>query len=132
MNNAKGKLVFPELSCDVTGAAFSVYNVLGWGSSEKHCRKALAKELQGRGIRFEREVLALLECKEVETGKYFADLTVEDKILPELKMLPKSGSVHSRQALGYLHFAGSRSGALIYFGKEGVKHRRVISSRDLE
>ncbi len=129
MNNAKEKLVLPELSYDIVGAAFEVCNSLGWGLSEKHYQQALAKEPEDKKIRFKKEVFVPLAYKERKLGKYFADFMVEGKILLELKAVPKFGYVHSRQILGYLRSANLRLGILIYFGKEGVKYHRVLDSQ---
>ena len=101
MRISKDKLVYPELSYNVLGAAFSAFNELGWGLSEKDYQRGLAKELGKRG---------------------------KGKIILELKVVPKLGYVHTRQLLGYLIGSGYKLGILLYFTKDGVKHRRVLNS----
>ncbi|OGY99238.1 MAG: hypothetical protein A2945_04680 [Candidatus Liptonbacteria bacterium RIFCSPLOWO2_01_FULL_52_25] len=127
MNNANGKIVLPELSYAVIGATFKVFNELGWGFSEKHYQVALAKELESARIGFRREVYVPFEYKSVKIGRYFADFIIEDKILLELKVVQKFGYVHLRQILGYLRSTKLKLGILIYFTREGVKYRRVVS-----
>ncbi|MBI4087592.1 MAG: GxxExxY protein [Candidatus Liptonbacteria bacterium] len=127
MNNANSKIVLPELSYSIIGAAFRVFNELGWGFSEKHYQGALAKELEDAGLLFRREVYIPFTYKSSTIGRYFADFIVNDKILLELKVVPKFGYVHLHQALGHLHSAKLKLGILIYFTREGIKYRRVVN-----
>ncbi len=50
--NADSKIVFPELSYQIIGAAYEVFNNLGWGFSERQYQQSLASELSNRGIKF--------------------------------------------------------------------------------
>ncbi|MBI2623121.1 MAG: GxxExxY protein [Candidatus Liptonbacteria bacterium] len=129
-NNANQSIVHPESSFKVMGACFNVYNELGWGLSEKQYQQALAKEFTDRGIRFRREVFIPLEYKQVNVGRYFADLVVEGKILLELKVVSVLGYIHAKQVLGYLRGGNLRIGILVYFTKEGVKYRRILNIRE--
>ncbi len=58
------KLVFPELSYAILGAAFRAFNELGRGLSEKDYQRGLAKELESLKIDFQREVCIPLLYKE--------------------------------------------------------------------
>jgi GxxExxY protein len=127
-HNANSDVVYPELSYKVLGASFNVYNELGWGLSEKQYQQALAKELLDLGIRFKREVFIPLEYKQVNIGRYFADFIVEGEILLELKVVSALGYVHAKQVPGYLRGGNLRLGILVYFTKEGVKHRRILNA----
>jgi GxxExxY protein len=127
---SKNKLVYPELSYEIIGAAFEVFNNLGWGLSEKDYQKAPAQELKELGIRYKEEVYIPLEYKNLKIGRYFADFVVGDnKILLELKVVSRLGYTHARQVLGYLRSANIKLGILLYFTKDGVKYRRVLNSR---
>lgn len=121
-------LVFPELSYQILGAAFGVFNNLDWGFSEKDYGRALAEEFSKRNIKFEREVYVPLKYGSKNTSRYFADFIVEDSILIELKIAARLGYTHIRQVLEYLRCGGYRLGLLIYFTKDGVKYRRVLNS----
>lgn len=122
-------MVYPELSYKVLGAAFNVFNELGWGLSEKDYQRGLAKELEKMGIRFEREVYIPLTYKSESVSRFYADFVTERKVILELKVVPKLGYAHTRQLLGYLIGSGYKLGILLYFTKDGVKHRRVLNSR---
>ncbi len=122
------KVILPELSYKIVGAAFGVFNELGWGFTEKDYQRALVEELQSSGLEFQREVYIPLEYKAKNIGKYFADFIVDRKILLELKAVQKFGYVHTQQVLTYLRSAGLKLGILLYFTREGVKYRRILNS----
>lgn len=103
----KNKIVFPELSYKLVGAAFQVFNELGWGLPEKDCQTTLAKELDRLNIEFKREIYIPIKYKTSNIGRYFADFIVENKILLELKTVSKLGYVHIKQVLTYLKSAVS-------------------------
>lgn len=50
--NDKEKLIYPDLSYQVIGAAFNVFNELGWGHKEIYYQRALASELGKLGIKY--------------------------------------------------------------------------------
>lgn len=120
-------LVFPELSYKIIGAAFNVFNELGWGLTEKEYQRALAKEFDRLPIKYKRELYIPINYKLITLSRYYADFVVEGKVLLELKVVPKLGYVHAKQLFNYLKVASFRLGILIYFTKEGVKYRRVLN-----
>ncbi len=122
------KVILPDLSYKIVGAAFSTFNELGWGFTEKDYQRGLAEEFRLLNLEFKREVYIPLEYKAKNIGKYFADFIVNDKILLELKVVPKFGYVHTQQVLTYLRSAGLKLGILLYFTREGVKYRRILNA----
>ena len=129
----KKELIFPQLSYQIIGAAFSVFNELGWGLPEKDYQRALERELGENRILYKREVYIPISYKGQRLSKYFADFVIEGgegKILLELKVVSKLGYSHARQTLTYLKASGLRLGILIYFTEEGVKYRRVLNSTE--
>jgi len=54
---ANKKVIYPEESYKIVGAAFRVYNNLGYGLSEDYYQKALATELEKISLNYEREKL---------------------------------------------------------------------------
>jgi len=67
-NNANKDVVYPELSFKIIGAAFSVFNELGWGLSEKQYQQALAKELTDLGISFKGSFGVWVHPREASIG----------------------------------------------------------------
>ncbi len=127
MDTAENTLVFPELSYQVVGAAFDVFNELGWGYKEKVYEQALLLELQKFRLPIRSQVYIPLQYKENIIGKFFADIIVDDKILIELKIVSQLGYVHIKQIYPYLKAARFKLGILIYFTKDGVKYRRILN-----
>jgi GxxExxY protein len=124
----ENKIVFPDLSYKIVGAAFQVFNDLGWGLSEKDYQSALSKELSDLELDFKREVYIPFYYKNSNLSRYFADFIIEGKILLELKVVSRLGYMHTKQILNYLRNGNLKLGILLYFTKEGVKYRRVLNS----
>ena len=123
----KVEIIFPELSYKIIGAAFQVFNEIGWGFPEKTYQNALDKEFKNLSLDHKRESYIELEYKTSNIGRYFADFIIEDKILLELKVISKLGYVHAKQVLTYLKSSGIKLGILLYFTKDGVKYRRILN-----
>ncbi len=122
------EIVFPELSYKILGAAFRVFNRMGWGLSEKAYQKAVEREFMTSGIAFKKEVYIPLTYGGTHLGRYFADFVIENKILLELKAVLKLEYAPTKQVLGYLRSINLELGILLYFNKDGVKYRRVLNS----
>jgi len=122
-----GGLVYPELSYELIGSSFKVFNSMGFGYQEKYYQRAYAEELRNKGIKFEREKEIVLVYNKKCIGKYFLDFLVEDKVIIELKIIPFIKHIHIKQVLEYLNVTNKKLAILIYFTKEGIKYKRVIN-----
>lgn len=131
-NVTQREIVFADLSYQVMGAAFRVFNNVGWGLPEKYYQAALAKELETIQVPYKKEVYIPLKYQFMKIGRYFADFVIDDKILLELKVVRKLGYAHTKQMLNYLRSSGLKLGILLYFSPDGVKYRRVLNSHYLE
>ena len=125
---AKNDIVYAELSYQIMGATFRVYNTLGWGFSESHYQMSLEKELEKCGLDVRREVYLPLKYQDKTIAKSFADFIVENKIVLELKVVSKLGYANVKQVYAYLKSSGIKLGILIYFTRDGIKYRRVLNS----
>ena len=123
------EIIYPDLSYQIIGASFRVYNELGWGLSEKDYQRALAKELAKIPLAFKREVYISSHYQTRTLTKYFADFIVAEKVLLELKITPRLGYIQAKQTLVYLKTDGIRLGILIYFTNDGVKYRRILNPK---
>jgi GxxExxY protein len=112
---SQDRLLYAELSHAIVGAAIEVHRHLGPGQLEAVYERALARELETRGVRFRRQVPIEVDYKGERVGECFADLIVEDKILVELKAVIGFHSVHVAQVLGYLRATRLRLGLLVNF-----------------
>jgi len=112
------------------GAAFEVYNVLGYGMAEEIYQQSLEIELFLRGIRFQskRELAVFYKDRRLDTC-YRPDLIVFDSIVVELKALAALTTDHEAQLFNYLRIAGQPVGYLLNFGNKGdLEWKRFILS----
>ena len=119
-----------ELTYEIRGAIFDVYNELGPGLLESVYEEALAFELQERGLKVERQVEVPIRYKgnELKTPLRL-DLLVENTIIVELKSVEEMKPVFAKQLLTYLRLLDKRIGLLVNFSanniREGIK--RIVN-----
>ena len=110
----------------VADAALKVHRELGPGLLETVYEVVLARELESRGLRVERQVPVpiVYEGLRFEEG-FRADIIVEGKVILELKQI---GKVHAKQVVTYLKLKGLKLGFVLNFGaslmKDGIE--RVV------
>ena len=115
-----------EVTEAVIGAAFEVYNELGYGFLERVYHRALQVELLKRGIRTELEKRISVRYKDVIVGDYDADVIVEPKIIVEIKIAPQYDKRDEAQLLNELKATGLKVGLLLNFGRSKVEFRRLV------
>jgi GxxExxY protein len=120
------ELIYPELSYQILGAAFNVFNSLGWGHKELFYQRALSSKFDSLGIKYQKEINFPVEYNNKIIAQYRIDFVIENKVVIELKIKPKIGYVHLKQVLEYLKQSGLKLGIIIYFTKEGVKYKRLV------
>lgn len=120
---------------DITGAivdtAMKIHIDLGPGLLESVYEMVLAKSLQKRGYKVERQKPITFEYDGILFEEGFrVDLLVEDQVVVELKSVEKLIPVHSKQLLTYMRLMNLPVGFLMNFGaatlKEGL--HRVVNS----
>ena len=118
---------------DVTGqivdAAYKVHTGVGPGLLESVYEAVLARELERRELKVERQKLVAFQSDGMRFDEGLRlDLLVDDRVVVELKSVEKLAPVHSKQVLTYLRLLSLPVGLLINFGaatlKEGL-HRIV-------
>lgn len=122
-------LIYKDESYNIVGAAFQVYNNLGFGFLEAVYQEALEIEFQRRGIPYEREKELNIVYDGVQLKQtYKADFVCYGKIIVELKAVSELDDAHRSQVYNYLHATGYRLGLLLNFGcyDELEKERIVI------
>lgn len=119
-------LVYEDITEDIIGSAFEVYNILGYGFLEKVYQKALQVELLNCGHSAEWEHPVNVTFKGAIVGEYEADLLVDDKVIVELKIAKDYNRKDEPQLLNELKATGIKVGMLINFGKENVEFKRFI------
>lgn len=105
-----------QLSYQIRGAIFSVYNELGPGLLESIYQEALLMELTKQGLIVKREVPVPVYYDEQRLNlNYRLDLLVEDKVIIELKSVEHLMPVHHKQVLTYLKITNLKLAILVNF-----------------
>ena len=119
-----------ELTYQIRGAVWDVYNALGPGLLESVYEEALSYELRQRGLKVERQkqVSLVYKGQELKTPLKL-DLLVEDAVVVELKSVEELKPVFYKQTKTYLKLANKHIGLLVNFGEYDMKdgiHRIVL------
>jgi iron complex transport system substrate-binding protein len=114
----------------IVDCAFKLHRDLGPGLLETVYEVVLAKLLEERGLRVQRQQPITITYAGFTFQEGFrADLIVEDTVLVELKSVESLSPVHSKQVITYLRLRNLPLGLLINFGtgncKEGCK--RIVN-----
>lgn len=119
-----------ELTYEIRGAIFDVYNELGPGLLESVYEEALVYELKQRGLDVARqvEVPIIYKGNELKTPLRL-DLLVNDQVIVELKSVEEMKSVFAKQLLTYLKLMDKRVGLLVNFNTNNVREsiKRIIN-----
>lgn len=119
-----------EITYQIRGAVFDVYNALGPGLLESVYEEALVFELEQRGLKVERQKLVPINYKgNVLKTELRLDLLVENQIIIELKSVEEMKPVFYKQTRTYLKLMNKHLGLLVNFGEkdmhEGI-HRIIL------
>ena len=123
---------------DITGAivdaSIRLHRELGPGLLESVYETLLARSLEQRGLRVQRQRAVGFSYDGLELEHAFkADLVVEERVIVEVKSIERFAPVHPKQLLTYLRLMNLRVGLLLNFGaprmKEGIK--RVVNDLPL-
>ena len=111
-----------ELTYQIRGAIFDVYNSLGPGLLESVYEEALVFELNQRGLKVERqvEVPILYKGNELKTPLRL-DLLIENTIIVELKSVEEMKPVFAKQLLTYLRLLDKHVGLLVNFSSNNIR-----------
>jgi GxxExxY protein len=111
-----------EISHSVIGAALEVHRILGVGLLESAYERAMAVELEQRGIQVVRQTLLPVTYKGVELDEaYRLDLLVEDLVIVEIKAVAAFAPVHTAQLLTYLRLANKKLGLVLNFHSDSMR-----------
>lgn len=126
------KLLFPELSYQIVGVLIDVHQGLGGGYQEKYYQRAVEKLFQKHQIKYDKELKADLSFEGENIGKFFLDFLIEDKIVLELKAVPRLLPIHFRQIRSYLKAKKLELGILANFRGERLVFKRVLNPLDMD
>lgn len=122
--------MFEQEGYQFMGAAFEVYNHLGYGMAEEVYQQSLEIELSLRGIPFQSkcqlEVFYKDRCLDTH---YCPDLLVFNGIVAELKAVSDLTADHEAQLFNYMRIARKTVGYLVNYGRRGeLQWKRFVVS----
>ncbi len=115
-----------ELTRQVIGAAYEVYNKLGSGFLESVYERALSIELNKLGLAAVHQHRVPVYYEGQCVGDFVADLIVNDTVIVELKATDQLAKAHEVQLVNYLAATRKPIGLLINFGPERVDVKRKV------
>lgn len=123
----KKDLLYPELSYQLIGILFEVYNTLGYGYQEKYYQKAIASLLKKVAIKFKEQVLVEIKVGDEIIAKGFADFIIEEKIILEIKKGDSFRKNNIDQIHSYLKMTSLQLGILANFTSKGLLYKRIVN-----
>lgn len=123
------KIIEKDLSYLIVGVLFEVHNELGNRYQEKYYQRAVEECLIDKKIKFKRELMVDLVFREKKIGKYYLDFLIEDKIVLEIKTVPRLLPKDFKQVLAYLTSNNLELGILANFRSESLIYKRILNSK---
>jgi len=114
------------LSRAIIGAAQTVSSRLGYGFLEKVYENALALEVRKLGFRVEQQRPVHVYYEGEIVGDYVPDLTVEDRLIVEIKAISALDRIQRAQCLNYLRATNHRLCLLLNFGQPRLEVARIV------
>jgi len=124
MPDINDELLHANLTYRIRGVLYDVANNLWPGLPEEDFQAAVSIGLAKRGIPHELEDEFRVHYRDVEVGRYACDLTVDGKVVLELKVAPALTDLHRAQIISYLRVSGADVGLLVNFGTPSVEMER--------
>ncbi|MCC9600832.1 GxxExxY protein [Stieleria sp. JC731] len=120
--------MFKQEGYDLMGAAFEVYNELGYGMAEEIYQQSLEIELGLRKIQFLSKSELQVHYKDnLLTTVYRPDLLVYKEIVVELKAAKALAAEHEAQLFNYMRISKKTVGYLINYGSSpGLEWKRIV------
>lgn len=111
-----------DLTYQIRGAIFEVYNTLGPGLLESVYEEALVFELQQQGLQVARQMEVPISYKgNCLKTPLRLDLLIENRIIVELKSVEEMKPVFAKQLLTYLRLLDKRIGLLVNFSSNNIR-----------
>ena len=105
-----------ELTEQIIGVFYEVYNELGHGFLEKIYEEAMARALKAKGFQVQQQAPLPVWFRGEIIGVYDADLVINNVVLVELKACKAIDPSHEAQLLHYLRSTEIEIGLLLNFG----------------
>jgi len=120
-------LIYKEEAYEIVGICMEVHNELGPGLLEIVYKEAIEYEIAEKEILFQKEKEFPVHYKNIVLQrKFYADFTVYDKIILEVKAKENFSNEDIAQTLNYLKISRYKLGLLVNFGKDKLEVKRIV------
>lgn len=110
-----------DISYQIRGAIFTVYNALGPGLLESVYETVLAYVLAENGLDVKQQVKLPIVFEGITLNAgYRIDLLINDLVIIEIKSVEILAPVHHKQVLTYLKLSGLKLGLLVNFNSSNI------------
>jgi len=127
-SNTNNKVIYKELSYKIVGILFNIHGELGGRYQEKYYQRAIEEELRNNNIGYKKEIPVDLTYNNKRIGKYILDFLIENKIVLEIKTVPKLRPEDFRQVLAYLKAKNIKLGILSNFRGSKLVFKRILNT----
>jgi len=117
---------YQDLTENIIGCAYRVYNKMGFGFLESVYEKCLLIELHKSDLEAESQKPITVFYENEIVGEFVADIIVNDTIILELKSVRRIVKAHEVQLVNYLVATGKPIGLILNFGERKVEVKRKI------
>lgn len=121
-------MIHKELTYQIIGVFYDVYNELGHGFLESVYQKSLALALESSGLQVRQHVKIPVWFRGQPVGQFEGDVLVNNLILLELKAARCLDRSHQSQILNYLRATDIEVGVLLNFGLKPEFKRLVLDN----
>jgi GxxExxY protein len=121
---------FEEITEKIIGAAYRVYNEMGFGYLESVYEKCLELEFRKAAISVQFQTPIAVHYRGQIVGEFSADIIVEDTVIVELKSVKRIVRAHEIQLVNYLTATGKPVGLIINFAPTKVEIKRKVRTLD--
>jgi len=119
---------YRELTEEIIGVFYKVYNNLGYGFLEKVYENAMMLDFNKEDIPAVSQYSIKVLYEGVTIGEYFADILVDDKVIVGIKAAKNLAAENEAQLLNYLKATDKEVGLLLNFGPKPRIKRKVFDN----
>lgn len=117
------RLLFPEITSEIIGAFYHVYNGLGYGFVEAIYARAMQQQLQKRELQVDVQYPVPVIFEGEQLGFHRCDMLVNRRIILELKATETLSDAPRKQLRNYLAALRLEVGMLLHFGPKAHFYR---------
>ncbi|MCB0141661.1 MAG: GxxExxY protein [Caldilineaceae bacterium] len=118
-----------DITEQIIGAFYTVYNELGHGFLEKVYENTLAYENQKRHLVVKQQQHIKVYYDVIIVGEYFADLLVADKVIVEIKAAENIDEAHLARLTNYLKATRFEVGLVLNLGPQPQVKRHIFDQQ---